>query len=389
MALQSGFLWGQGGRPMSASDIARERAIAEALMKRDKVATNPWEGISQVAGSVSGALMRNRADEAEQTQREAASEAYQSLFADDDLTLQELSGAMGNEFMNSGQSAVIQALMGQKVQQQDPLYQQNLERGGIELEQMRNPAWEAPDLEETFDPETGRPVKGYMTPEGFEPVGGVAAPKDPLVTVNTGDMAGEGKAFYEALDKDNAAMFSTLQSDGLQAGQSLVKIGQLDNLLGQIDTGAGAAFSQIAGNFGIESEGLNEIQAAQAIINQLVPAQRPPGSGPMSDADLELFKQSMPRLINQTGGNRLIIDTMRGIAEYTAAQGAIADKVANREITPAEGRKALAELPNPLENIEKAAKNSLPEGVTEEDMQFTMEKHGLTRAEVLERLNAK
>ena len=69
----------------------------------------------------------------------------------------------------------------------------------------------------------------------------------------------------------------------------------------------------------------------------------------MSDADLALFKQSVPRLINTPEGNARIIQGMRAIAEYTAQQGEIAADVANREMTPADGRRALQSLANPLD----------------------------------------
>ena len=68
----------------------------------------------------------------------------------------------------------------------------------------------------------------------------------------------------------------------------------------------------------------------------------------MSDADLALFKRSLPRLINQPGGNKTIIETIRGITEYEIQAGEIADAVADRAITPVEGRKALRALQNPL-----------------------------------------
>lgn len=208
--------------------------------------------------------------------------------------------------------------------------------------------------------------------------------------VNVTTNIAEGDKFFDELDKKNAQMFSTLQENGVQAGASLIKIERMGQLLGQVDTGAGAAFAQIAGNFGIASEGLSDIQAAQAIINQLVPAQRPAGSGPMSDADLELFKQSLPRLINQPEGNQYIVDTMRGITQYTAEQGRIADLVANREVSPAQGRKMLAALENPIKALPKQSgpADALPNGVTEEDIQHTMQLHNVTREQVLERINA-
>lgn len=178
-----------------------------------------------------------------------------------------------------------------------------------------------------------------------------AAGKTSINNINAPLGAVEGEKFYEELDKGSAQMFGTLLTDGVTAESALLKINQLGKLLENIPTGVEASMKQIAGNYGINTEGLDDIQAAQAIINQLVPAQRPPGSGPMSDADLELFKQSMPRLINQPGGNKQIVDTMRGIIEYQIAQGRTAAAVANREITPSEGRRQLGSLPNPLQEF--------------------------------------
>jgi len=176
----------------------------------------------------------------------------------------------------------------------------------------------------------------------------------PSVTVNTG----EGEKFYDELDKGGAGMFNQLLTDGVMAENKLAQLDRLEGILGSVPTGAEGAMKQIAGEWGINTEGLDDIQAAQAIINQMVPQQRPAGSGPMSDRDVELFKASLPRIINQPGGNQIIIETLRGVNEYTAAQGAIAAAVANREITPQEGRTQLASLPNPLE----AVRSGVPQG---------------------------
>lgn len=179
---------------------------------------------------------------------------------------------------------------------------------------------------------------------GIVPAGTVATP-DTVINM------GEGNKFYEELDKKAAAMFDTLQTEGIQAGRTLGLISRLDEMMKATPTGGMAVVTQLAGEIGIPLDGLSELQAVQALINQIVPQQRQPGSGPMSDADLALFKQSVPRLINQPGGNQIIIDTMRGINEYVLQQSEIADAVANREITPAEGRKALKALKNPLDGF--------------------------------------
>lgn len=183
---------------------------------------------------------------------------------------------------------------------------------------------------------------------GILPPGTTATP-DTVI-----NMGGEGDAFYKKLDEAAAAMFSTLQTEGIQAGRTLGLIDRLDGLMQQSPTGAGAALTRLAGEVGIDVGGLGEVQAIDALINQIVPQQRQPGSGPMSDADLALFKKSVPRLINTPEGNAKIIATMRAINLYVQEQAAIADKVANREITPAEGRSRLKALTNPLDGFTAA-----------------------------------
>jgi flagellar protein FlgJ len=160
----------------------------------------------------------------------------------------------------------------------------------------------------------------------------------------------------------------------VQAGRTIGLIDRLDNLMKTTPTGGVAAFTRLAGEVGIDIGGLGDVQAVQALINQIVPQQRQPGSGPMSDADLALFKQSVPRLINTPEGNAIIVQTMRGINQYVLQQSEIADMVANREITPAEARKMLKALPNPLDgfNAGGAGNPDKPKGPTVVDG-FTIE----------------
>ena len=167
-------------------------------------------------------------------------------------------------------------------------------------------------------------------------------------TVNVG---GQQDPFALESAKKQADVFSKLQESGTSAARSSREITRLGNILEKVGTGGAAAFKQAAGNFGIKTEGLDDIQAAQAIINKLVPQQRPPGSGTMSDADLALYKESLPRLINQPGANREIIRSMKDINEYLIKEGQIATDVLDRKLTPAEGRQKLLELGNPIQEF--------------------------------------
>ncbi|MGV2110155.1 hypothetical protein ACQZ46_02635 [Agrobacterium salinitolerans] len=172
------------------------------------------------------------------------------------------------------------------------------------------------------------------------------------VTVNNG----EGDKFYENLDKKNAETFSAMSQGGMEARAKMGQIDRLEGLLAQSPQGAEGATKQWLGDLGINTEGLDALQSTRALLETMVPAQRPPGSGPMSDADIVMFRNSLPRVVNQPGGNELILQTMRGVAQYEMQMGEIADMVADRVITPSEGRKRVRELENPLSAYKDAAK---------------------------------
>jgi flagellar protein FlgJ len=84
----------------------------------------------------------------------------------------------------------------------------------------------------------------------------------------------------------------------------------------------------------------------------------------MSDSDLALFKQSLPRIINQPGGNAAIIQTMRAIAEYDAAGAGIVQLLRAGEIDRAEAFKRLQSRPNPLEGLRVPAGGDTAGGAT-------------------------
>lgn len=121
-------------------------------------------------------------------------------------SLQMLMEAAANPWLNDSQKAIINTMIEQEMQRQDPRYQQELRAGDlgiqkaeIELEALRNAPPPLPDAPKTvtmFDPATGRDqVMQWNAQVGeWQPLGGVAGPDEPLVQVNTGDGApGLGK----------------------------------------------------------------------------------------------------------------------------------------------------------------------------------------------------
>jgi hypothetical protein len=294
-------------------------------MQGQNVSANPYPEVAQAAP---------------QTGVQRVAQAMPQQGGMDQQTLQ-LIDAMSNPYMSAGQKAVLGAMLDQRMQASDPLRQMQLEKGRLELEQMRNP--KAPDSVRALEERARLAGLQRGTPEyaEFITTGGTKG-----VTVNNN--IGEGDKFYENLDKKNAETFAMLSEGGVTARGKLNQIDRLESLLSESPSGMEAGVKQMLGDFGIPTEGLDNIQSTRALLEAMVPQQRPVGSGPMSDADVKMFRNSLPRLINQPGGNELILQTMRGIAQYEAQMGEIADMVADRTIKPSEGRKQIRELENPI-----------------------------------------
>lgn len=272
------------------------------------------------------------------------------------------------EILLKQNAARQQAAEEMRLKQSDPSYQLGLEKSRLEVENLRNPPVTNSEklARERFDWERQNSDKTaeireyeYAKKRGYE--GSIvdfqlAKKKAGATSVNVGT---EGDKFYEKLDQKNAETFASMSDSGIQARAKLSQIDRLEGLFANVPQGVEGGLKKIAGDWGIAvGEGTSDIQAASALLEKMVPEQRAPGSGPMSDADIKMFRSSLPRVLNQPGGNQLIFQTMRGIAQYEMQMGEIADQVADRTIKPAEGRKMIRELKNPL------ADYKIPEGST-------------------------
>lgn len=194
-----------------------------------------------------------------------------------------------------------------------------------------------------------------MSADGPKVIGGGGQ----TINVGTGD-AGAGE-FWGTLGDAATGRYVTMMESGNSAARNLAQLDQLDGLLENTPQGFEAAATSFAGNFGIDLGDASGVQAAEALISQMIPAQRPPGSGPMSDSDLDLFRRSVVRLINQPGGNKLIMDTARAINTYDLQLARIVENYAlrgQRAETPEQADALRSQmsaeinaLQNPLENF--------------------------------------
>lgn len=358
--------------PQQQSDP--KTAIRDALLRQNDMALGgalaPQGQAQQQVADTSGAFPP--APTGQPLSGQQGGEARQAM-------VQKLMQAAQNPWMNDNQRAMVNALLQNQMQQGDPMRQLQMQKAQLEVDALRA----KPQTEYGFttlpdgtvlrtDKRSGNAEPIYSA--GQKPTGdmqeyeyakgqgyqGTFADYQQSMkkagASSTSVTVGEGDKFYEALDKKNADTFAALSDTGIQARSKLAQIERLGGLMQASPSGASAALKLAAGEYGIKTDGLDDLQASQALINELVPQQRQPGSGPMSDADLALFKQSLPRIINTPDGNNLILDTMRGITQYQIQMGDIADRVANRELSAAEARNEIKNLKNPLEGFRTSSK---------------------------------
>jgi archaeosine-15-forming tRNA-guanine transglycosylase len=165
-------------------------------------------------------------------------------------------------------------------------------------------------------------------------------------TVNVG--AGEG-AFEKETGKAMAKQFQGLVDLGVKARRNMQDIMQLEQSLAAVPAGATGKIVAFASNLGIDVPGGDDAAAAEALIERMVPAQREPGTGTMTEGDAKMYRAALPKLLQTPGGRQKIIDTMLATAKYDADMGDIAARAQSGEITVVEARKQMAALGNPLQ----------------------------------------
>lgn len=163
----------------------------------------------------------------------------------------------------------------------------------------------------------------------------------------------------EAQERGKALVdhFKSLAEDLPAADQLSQGVSQLDGLLQGVDTGTQAALrSWIQQNTGIAlGEGSDKLQAVGALVDYMAPRMRVPGSGSSSDRDVALFRSSLPSLINQPDGNKLIIDTLHSMADHRIAVAQISEDYLTGQIDSKTALEKMRALPDPMEGFKKAA----------------------------------
>ncbi|WP_284209430.1 hypothetical protein [Methylorubrum aminovorans] len=190
----------------------------------------------------------------------------------------------------------------------------------------------------------------YRGPVQRGPNGELKFPGKAATEVNIGAENAGAKATATESAKAVVERFKTIGTVGESARSDIPLIGEIRELGGAIGTGGIAALQAKLGEYGIKTEGSGKIEAYNALLDRLTPAQRIEGAGATSDFDARMFKGSLPRLINTPEGNALVADTLEAVAKDRVERGEIANLVLLGEqqggISAQEGFKRLKALPS-------------------------------------------
>lgn len=142
------FFWeGNTGQTSTPQQAARKRALAESMLAQSGSGASNWgEGLARVAQALTGTVLEGRASDAERAGADEVAALLAGLSPESGFS--DITAALSNPWVaeSPGGSSIAQALLSQNMQRNDPMYQMQLERAGLELDALRNPVVERAPL---------------------------------------------------------------------------------------------------------------------------------------------------------------------------------------------------------------------------------------------------
>ena len=177
------------------------------------------------------------------------------------------------------------------------------------------------------------------------------------------DMKAEGaseKARGEGLGK----RFNDLAADGSEAAKDMATIQRLDQLGKTVEPGARTnLLNNIRMTTGLTlDQNADNVQAYQSALDYLTPRMRVSGSGSSSDKDVALFKGSLPSLLGTPEGNKLVTETMGGIAQQRIQASKVAQKWQLGQISAQQAQTELDGLGDPFAAFREFQSKMPPQG---------------------------
>lgn len=159
--------------------------------------------------------------------------------------------------------------------------------------------------------------------------------------------------------EDTLAYLRSTSEEGLESRAHLGQLEQIRTLGENAPYGGLALLKQQLGKYGIQTQGLTDIQAYQAAIDFMAPQLRPPGSGRLMANEMSGFKAALGGLMTTPEGRSIAVDNLSLMSRYKMQIGKIARQT---DISPAERLEKISEVPFPHLRTEAPSAPGAPGG---------------------------
>jgi hypothetical protein len=231
-------------------------------------------------------------------------------------SVQAIAAAMANPVIQNdpGRMAILQSLLGQAMQANDPMRAMEMERAQLELEALRNPQPEV-DYRSVGD------TLVRIGPDGVTPV--FQGEDSPLVDMSGASFGDRGETEYDKTrGKTFGERMAAYDADVAGASGAISTLDAMEGLMADPGFYSGSSGESIltlkraASALGFDPEGVDSMEAFNSLAKKgaLDAMGGSLGAG-FSNADRDFVEGQVARLANTPEGNRLIISIQRKIQE--------------------------------------------------------------------------
>lgn len=262
------------------------------------------------------------------------------------MDIGQLASLAGNPMASPAQRQIIGALLDRQMQASDPMYQMQMEKGQLELDQMRSPQM-TPFQQAQLDIQRQRMNAPAKPPSSVAEYEYARENPDFIDYQKTLKQAGSTKvnvgdgetAFDKEMGKKYAEQAQSILDAGRAAGGKIAQYQQLGNALEGSYTGAGAeAFLQlrrVGAALGFDVGDVSDEELATSLGNKIALELRNPAGGAgmpgaMSDTDREFLVSSVPGLSKTPEGNRKLVEMLIKVEERNQQIGELAREYMGR-----------------------------------------------------------
>lgn len=300
-------------------------------------------------------------------------------------SLVQLYQALQNPALTDSDRAMIGGLIAQQQQAADPAHQLDMDYKRAQIDALRNPVEKPTDDMREYDFARQQGYQGtfqqFMT--------------DMKKAGATNVSVGAERGYDKTVGEGYAKRFLTMQDDAQAAQRTLNGLQVMENAMQDptFYSGSGEAYvnslKRLGASVGINPDSVSSVETFNALAKQaaLDSMGGSLGTG-FSNADRDFVTEQVPSLSNTPAGNAKLIEIQRKLNQRKLEIAGLARQYAaqhdGRIDTGFDGYVSRWAEQNPL--FPKVEQGALPNGVTEEDIQHTMQLHGISREEVLRRI---